>query len=57
MSSKKVDAELNMREANVWEETRAPNKDFISVFIESSRSHTRGEREENHQIVIINLCV
>ena len=33
MSSKRVDAELNVREANVWEETRALSKDLCSVFI------------------------
>ena len=29
MSSKRTDAELNMREANVWEETRAPNRGIL----------------------------
>ena len=57
MSSKRVDTELNMREANVQEETRAPNRAFISVIIELTRYYPRGEREENNQIVIINLCV
>ena len=56
MSSKRVDAELKMRETNVWEEIRARNRSFVYVFSEHSRSYTRGEREEN-QIVIINLCV
>ena len=54
MSSKRVDAELNMKEANVWEETRAPHRGFISIFIELSRSYIHGECEENYQIVIIN---
>ena len=35
------------REANVWEETRALNRGFISVFVELSRSYTHGEHEEN----------
>ena len=47
----------NPREANVQEETRAPNRGFISVFIElknithmvnvkKTRSYKHGEREE-----------
>ena len=58
MSSKRENEELNMREANVWEETRAPNRGFVSVFIELSRLYIRGEcAEGNNQIVTINLCV
>ena len=37
MSIKRADAELNMREANVWEETRVVNRGFISVFFELTR--------------------
>ena len=37
MSSKRVDAELNMREANVWEETRTPSKGLFSIFIRIRR--------------------
>ena len=37
MSSKRADAELNRREANVWEETRAPSKSPCSVFIRIRR--------------------
>ena len=55
MSGKREDTELNTREANVWEETKAPNRGFISVFVELSRSYTRGERGEDNQTVIINL--
>ena len=47
MSSKRTDAEFTMREANVREETRVPNKGFVSVFIELTRYYPRGEREEN----------
>ena len=47
LSSKTVDAELNTKEAIVGEETRAPNRGFVSIFIEISRSYTRGECEEN----------
>ena len=47
MSSKRVDAELNMREATVQEETRAPNRGFSSVFIDLSRYYPRGEHKEN----------
>ena len=67
MSSKRADAELNMREANIQEETRAPNTDLVFVFIEHSRSYvvnvkktrsyTRGECGESSQIVIDNLYV
>ena len=32
-----MDAELNMREANVWEETRTLSKDPCSVFIRIRR--------------------
>ena len=56
MSSKRADAELDMREANVQEETRAPSRGFVS-FIELPRSDTRGEHEENNQMVIVNMCV
>ena len=66
MSSKRADTELNMRGANVWEETKALNRGFISAFTEltryyphgecEERSHTR-EHGENNQTVIINLCV
>ena len=56
LSRKRADTELNMREADVYEETKAPNRGFSSIFIERSRSYTHGEREENNQIVI-NLCV
>ena len=34
MSSKRENAELNTREANVQEEAKAQNTGFISVFIE-----------------------
>ena len=37
MCSKRVDAELTMREANVQEETRAPSKGPSSVFIRIRR--------------------
>ena len=37
MPSKRVDAEMNMREANVWEETRALSKHPFSVFIRIRR--------------------
>ena len=37
MSSKRVDKELNMREADVQEETRAPSKGPCSVFIRIRR--------------------
>ena len=37
MSSKRVDAELNTREANVQEETRALSKGPCSVFIRIGR--------------------
>ena len=47
MSSKRVDAELNTREANVQEETRARNKGFVSIFIMHLRSYTRGKCEVN----------
>ena len=49
MSSKRADAELNTREANVWEETRALNRDFMSVFIELSRFYIRGECAEGNR--------
>lgn len=46
---------MKPREVNVWEETRAPNGDFLSVL--SSQDFTCGEcAEGNHQIVTINLC-
>ena len=57
MSRKREDTEMNTREANVWEETRAPNRGLVSLFTERSKSYTRGEREENNQRVIVNLCV
>ena len=47
MPSKRVDAELNTREANVQEETRDLSRGFVSVFIELSRHYPRGECEEN----------
>ena len=47
MSSKRVDTELNTREAKVQEETRAFSRGFVYAFIELSRSCKRGEREEN----------
>ena len=57
MSTKRADSELNMREANVWEETRALNRGFVSVFIELSRFYIHGEcAQENNKIVTINLC-
>ena len=37
MSNKRVDTELNMREANVWEETRALSKGPCFVFIRIRR--------------------
>ena len=46
MSTKRVDAELNTREANV-QETRALNRGFVSILIELTRYYSRGEREEN----------
>ena len=46
MSSKRADAELNTREANAQEETRAPNRGFVSVFIELTGCYLRGECEE-----------
>ena len=42
-----ADAELNVREANVREETRAPDRGFVSLFIERTRSYTRGECAED----------
>ena len=57
MSSKRVDTELNTREANVQEETRALRRGFISIFAELTRSYTRGEHGENNQAVTTNLCV
>ena len=58
MSSKTENAEIKAREANVWEETRALSRGFISIFFELSGYYTDGEcAEENHQIVIINLNV
>ena len=64
MSSKKVDAELNMREANVWESrARVSSLYLLStqdlthvVNMKKTRSYTCGECEEDNQIVIINLC-
>ena len=59
MSSKREDTELNRREANVQEKTRAQNRGFISVFIEVNVKKTRFyicEHGENNQTVIINLC-
>ena len=47
MSSKRADAELNMRKSNVQEKTRALNRDFVSVFIELTRYYPHGENEEN----------
>ena len=47
MSSKRAEAELNTREANFWEETRAPNRGFVSIFIELTRYYPCNEREEN----------
>ena len=35
------------REPNVQEETRAPNRAFISIFIELTRCYPHGELEEN----------
>ena len=46
MSRKRADAELNTREANVREETRAPNR-AIPIFIELTRYYSHGEREED----------
>ena len=66
LSSKGADAEFSMREANVQEETRAPNRGFVSVFIELIRYYPHGKHEENKvlhtwtwrkQTVIINLYV
>ena len=66
LSSKRTDAELKTREANVREETRPPNRGFVSIFIKLSSYYPCGEREENKilptwmwrkQSVIINLCV
>ena len=37
MSSKRADADLNMREANVREETSVPSKGPCSVFIRIGR--------------------
>ena len=47
LSRNRVDAELNMREAKVQEETGARNRGFISVFMELTRYYPRGEGEEN----------
>lgn len=47
LSSKKIDTEFNTREANVQEETRAPNRGFVSVFTELTRYYPLGERKEN----------
>ena len=47
MSGKRADVELNTREANAQEETRAPNRGFVSILIELTRYYPRGEREEN----------
>ena len=47
MSIKRVDEELNTRGADVQEETRAPNRGFVSLFIELTRYYPRGEHEEN----------
>ena len=66
--SKRVDAESNRRETNVQEETKAgagvsspyllSTQDLTHVVnVEKTRSYTRGERGENNQSVIINLCV
>ena len=46
MSSKREDAELNTREANVREETRVLNRGFVSVCIELTRYYLHGECEE-----------
>ena len=66
MSSKRVDAELNTREADVQEETEAQtgfsspyllnSEDIIHVVnMKKTRSYTC-ECGENTQTVIINLC-
>ena len=47
MSNKRADAEWNMREANVQEETIALNGGLVSVIIELIRYYPRGECEEN----------
>ena len=58
MSSRRADTELNMREASVQEETRDPNKGFVSVLIELSRFYTCDERaEETNKVVTVNLCM
>ena len=58
MSRKRADAELNTRGANVREETRGPERAFVSVFFELSRFSICGKRaEEKNKIVTINLCV
>ena len=49
MSSKRADTEMKTREANVWEEIRALNSGFISVFIELSRFYIYGEHAVGKQ--------
>ena len=49
MSSKRVDVELNMTEANVWEETRAPNRRF--VYLLSSQGFTYVVNVQNKTII------
>lgn len=63
-----MNAELKTREANIQEETKAPNRGFASIFIKLIRYYPHGnvkkvrsythEGEEGNQTVIIKLlCV
>ena len=60
MSRKRMDAELNTREAYFWEETRAPSKGPCSIFIRIRRLTNvmdDGRAERDNETMIINSSV